>query len=103
MATAKVSQCVVVQSSKGLHIRPSEIVAKAAMQFESNISIELEGHTVDAKSILHIMTLGAQQGCEVKVVAEGADAQQAVQRMVQLIGADLDSDQSEQVTKEHAG
>lgn len=96
MAEQRLSQSVVVNNPAGLHVRPAEIVARAAMEFESQISLELEGHKIDAKSILHVMTLGARKGSEVVVEALGADARQAVLRMVEVVGSVFEKDQDDQ-------
>lgn len=103
MADEVLSQNVVVQNPQGLHVRPAEVVAKAATQFESRISLELNGHKIDAKSILHIMTLGAQQGSLVVIEACGADARQAVELLAELIGSDFESDNGDSVTQDRAG
>lgn len=103
MAEQRLSQNVVVQNPQGLHVRPAEVVAKAAMKYESQISLELDGHKIDAKSILHIMTLGARKGAEVTIEAHGADAQDAVQRLAELIGGPFESDHDDTVTQDRAG
>ena len=46
---------------------------KTAMQFESEISVALNDHKVNAKSLLHILTLGANQGAEIEIQADGID------------------------------
>jgi phosphotransferase system HPr (HPr) family protein len=103
MAELHSKRTTVVRNSQGLHVRPAEVVARAAMRYECHISLELEGHKIDAKSILHIMTLGAQQGSEVTIEARGADAQEAVEKISELIGGDFGCDDNETVTQEQAG
>lgn len=102
MAADREVQNVVVQNPLGLHVRPAELVAKAAMQYQSQISLEVEGQTIDAKSILHIMTLGARQGSTVVIHAQGADAQQAVKELADLIGGMFDSDEDHSMTQDQA-
>lgn len=92
MADDRQTQTVLVQNPNGLHIRPASLVATEAMRYESQITLELEGYTVDAKAALQIMTLGARQGSTITVAASGADASQAVQKITELIGAYFDSD-----------
>ena len=53
--------------------------------FGSKIEISNKGLTVDAKSIMSVMRLGASQGTALKVVAAGNDSQEAVAAIAKLI------------------
>lgn len=85
MSLSSVSRIVVVQNAQGLHARPAELVARTAMQFASQVEIVIDTHRVDAKSILNILTLGATQGTELSVEAQGDDAAAAVETLANLI------------------
>ena len=61
-----------------------------ANQFESSIMIGKDGEMVDCKSILSILTLGAAQGTELSLLADGADAQQALESIAQLFDTGFD-------------
>jgi phosphocarrier protein len=79
------ARTVVVNNPQGLHARPAELLARRALDFESQIEVIKEDFRVDAKSILHILTLGASQGTVLLLEARGADAEQAVDALVALI------------------
>ena len=51
----------------------------------SKIKLTAKGKTVDAKSILMIMSLGLTQGTELTISAEGDDAQAALDALTGLI------------------
>jgi len=76
---------VVVTNPQGIHLRPAEQVARLAEQFEAEITLTHETYSVDAKSIMHVMTLAAREGVELTLCAEGPDAQEAVDALVQLV------------------
>lgn len=78
----------IVANQLGLHARPAAELAKTANRFESLIQIAKDGVWVNAKSILGVMTLAAERGSELLVKAEGADAQAAVDAIVELIKQD---------------
>lgn len=78
-----------VANQRGLHARPAELIAKRALEFESSIEIIRDGQRVDAKSILHILTLGAECGTELMLEAQGIDAERAVDALAELIGSDF--------------
>ncbi len=89
MSVPEASRIVVVQHSQGLHARPAEMVAKTAMSFSARVEIVRDGHRVDAKSILNILTLGATQGTELSLEAYGEDAVAAVEDLAQLVEGDF--------------
>jgi phosphotransferase system HPr (HPr) family protein len=68
-----------------LHARPAGTLAIAAAQFSSAVSLTVGSSSIDAKSVLGIMRLGAASGQRVIVSAEGPDAQQAVAAIVAVL------------------
>ena len=58
---------------------------KKASEFTSTVEVLAKGKTVNAKSIMGIMSLGLGQGEEIVVKAEGADDAAAVDALVELI------------------
>ena len=49
---------------QGLHARPADLLVRLANQFESKILIGKNGEVVDCKSMISLMTLGAEKGTE---------------------------------------
>ncbi len=85
---------VVISNPQGLHARPAEMFARLALQFESTIEVIRENHRIDAKSILHILTLGAAQGTELTLHAQGEDAEAALGALVRLVESDFATDET---------
>jgi len=69
-----------------LHARPAGALAVAAGRFASAVSVTVDGHTADAKSVLGVMGLGATSGQQLTVSAVGADAQEAVAALIAILG-----------------
>lgn len=80
-----VEQRVTVRLPMGLHARPAAELAALAAQFTARIELVRDGHAVDATSPLGLMSLAAEPGCEVLVRADGDDAAEAVQRIVEFL------------------
>ena len=80
-------------NARGLHARASAKFVKLASGFDSEIQVTRDGVTVDARSILGLLMLGAGKGSEVGVVAEGPDAQQAIDALIDLVARRFDEDQ----------
>ena len=70
----------------GLHARASAKLTQAASAFSSEIWLTRNERRVNAKSIMGVMMLAAGKGSTVTVEAEGADAEQALAAILQLIG-----------------
>lgn len=76
---------VMVKNQVGLHARPATFFIQKANEFKSSIWIEKEERRVNAKSLLGILSLGIVGGTNVKVIADGADEQPAVDALIELV------------------
>ena len=74
---------------RALSAREASVFVTAAKRFQSTIQLQCSDKTVNAKSIMMILSLGLRAGSEVTIVAEGSDAQQAVDTLKALIEADF--------------
>lgn len=74
-----------VNNPKGLHGRPTGMVVHYAKKFTSNIFLEKDGKSADAKSIVSIMSLGVTSPASIMLAAEGADEAAAVDAMKEMI------------------
>ncbi len=80
----QVEKKVIVKNKAGLHSRPSSMIVKLASLVEGKIYIGTEGNMVNAKSIMGVMTLGAGQGTELLLQAEGSNAAEIVEKICTL-------------------
>jgi phosphotransferase system HPr (HPr) family protein len=74
-----------VNHEVGLHARPASMFVQTAAKYSSDIEVTHGDITANAKSILAVLTLGAHQGAEINIKAEGEDAQEALQALEELI------------------
>ena len=61
--------------------RPIAMLVQLASQFKSNIELRRDSMTVNAKSIMGMMTLGLVQGQNLEISIEGEDEQKAMKEM----------------------
>ncbi|MNH55675.1 Phosphocarrier protein HPr [compost metagenome] len=80
-------------NQRGLHARASAKFVKLASSFESEIRVTRDGVTVDARSIMGLLMLGAGIGCGVDIEAEGPDAAEAIEALSDLVARKFDEDQ----------
>lgn len=76
---------ITILNEQGLHARPASVFAKTANKFKSNISIVHGNDTINAKSIIIIMSLGLKKGEEIKIITKGEDEEEAMEALVSLI------------------
>ncbi|PHS18758.1 MAG: phosphocarrier protein HPr [Blastopirellula sp.] len=93
MSESQSTRTVIIQNKQGLHLRPADLLARLAYQFESNIEVENDGLSVNAKSVIDLATLGAGPGTELKLSATGTDAEKAVEAIAELIINFTDEDE----------
>ena len=88
-ASATVGIC----NQRGLHARASAKFVKLASSFEAEVRVTRDGSTVAARSIMGLLMLGAGNGCDVLIEGEGADAEEAVAALADLVARKFDEDQ----------
>lgn len=74
-----------IENSMGIHARPASVFVKTAGGFKSKIELTAKGRTIDAKSIIMVMSLGLSKDTEVVITADGPDEKKAVEELVALV------------------
>ena len=69
----------------GLHARPAALFVQTAKQFNCDVKVTHDEREANAKSILGVLTLGANQGAVITIRAEGEDAEQALAALEALV------------------
>ena len=69
----------------GLHARPSAMLVTAASKFEAQVFLTKDGLRVNAKSIMGVMMLAAEQGSVLVVEVDGADEEPALAELLKVI------------------
>lgn len=83
----RVSARASLVNEQGLHARPAAQIAAAVGGLAAEVTIGCEDRVADAASSLELMTLQAGCGMELRVAADGPDAEQAVAAVVDLVQA----------------
>ena len=85
-AAGGVETTLFIREELGLHARPAARLAQAAQRFQSRITLEYDNMTVDAKSILDILSLAAGRGASLTLRCHGQDADTAAKTLEELFG-----------------
>jgi len=74
-----------IRSRQGLHARPAALFVQVANRFKSKIRVRKGRQEVDGKSIMGLLTLAASRGSTIEVITQGADAEEAMVALEQLV------------------
>ena len=86
-----VERTATVANRLGLHARPAAELVKVANRFTASMEISKDGTWVNAKSILGVMTLAAEQGSTLAIKGDGPDAGDAVEAVAAVVERDWDA------------
>lgn len=94
-----VSQKVVVKNPSGLHLRPAGLLCRTAMEFKCRVMFTFRECTVNAKSVLSVLSACVKEGDEVNFICDGEDEEKALQTIIKAVedglGEELESWQLE--------
>ena len=91
-ASGQVIGTFTVRNENGLHARPSAVLVQTLKPFTAKINVEnLDRGTTpaNAKSTMKVVALGASKGARLRFVAEGEDAQQAIEALAKAFESGL--------------
>ena len=81
------SNPIIVPNAVGLHARPAAVLVNAAKTYPCEIRLHRGTRSVNAKSLVSIMSLGVKQGETITLSALGEQAQTAIDALSTLIAS----------------
>lgn len=78
---------LVIVNEKGLHVRAASELARAAARYQATVTVSRGADRVDGKSVMGLLLLTASQGTTIVVEAKGADADDAVTAIAELVAS----------------
>lgn len=76
---------VTVFHRQGLHARPAAVFVQIAKRFASHVKVKKGRKIVDGKSIMGLLTLAANRGARIAILADGEDAEQALEQLSAVV------------------
>jgi phosphocarrier protein len=83
------STLVTINHSAGLHARPATLFVQTSQKFTSDITVTFKEKTVNAKSLLSLLSLGIIQGSEININAIGDDSDDALSALSTLVAGNF--------------
>ncbi|OGR83866.1 MAG: phosphocarrier protein HPr, partial [Elusimicrobia bacterium RIFCSPLOWO2_01_FULL_54_10] len=81
-----------VQNRLGLHARPASLFVQTTNKFKSKIKVIKDAMEVDGKSIMGLLMLAAPMGTVLKIIADGEDEEEIVDRLKKLFNSRFGED-----------
>lgn len=81
-ATLKIVKSVKVKNALGLHIRPAAAIVKLLQGSKSEVFFTYKNETINAKSIMSILTLAAKKNSKIIISVSGEDASSTMNQLV---------------------
>lgn len=82
-----VTRTVTVTNLRGLHARAAAKFVTLAERYGASVDVIRDGQAVSARSIMGLMMLGAGQGAQLELQADGWDAKEALDALTALVEA----------------
>ncbi|MCL2522674.1 MAG: HPr family phosphocarrier protein [Erysipelotrichales bacterium] len=74
-----------VTALTGIHARPATELVNTAVKYKSEISLGIDGHYVDFKSIIGVMSLGIYKNKVFTIKVNGEDEQEALEDIIKVL------------------
>ncbi len=85
MTNERIERQVEIVNPLGFHARPAAEFVRLAASFHCDLWLEKDGVEVNAKSIMGVLMLAAEKGSQLMIRAKGADADDALAALGDLI------------------
>jgi len=101
MEENKATRSVVITNREGFHLRAATMFVNLARRFDSQIEVSKDCQQVDGKGTpLHLTALGAWEGDQLLLSADGNDAKEALDALVGLFAANFEAQSDRQQTQQ---
>jgi len=84
-ASLTLSAQLTLLNTQGLHARAAATFVRALNGLSVDVRVSWEGRTVNGRSMLDLMTLGAPRGSMLEVQVSGTDAQSALEALTKVV------------------
>ena len=85
-------QKVTLTNEIGLHARPASIFIRAAVKFPCDVTVEKNGRSYNAKSIMSVLSMSASNGDELTIKASGDKEEEAVKSLIDVVTNKINKD-----------
>lgn len=87
-----IEKILTVRNRAGIHARPAALIAQTANNFSAEIIMEKGSTTVNAKSIMGVITMAAGYNTTLTLKVDGSDEKEAAEAIEKLFDSKFEED-----------
>lgn len=87
-----VEKILTVKNRAGIHARPAAIIAQTANKFQCEINLTRDDTTVNAKSIMGVIAMGAGYNTQLTLQVTGPDESEAASTIEELFNSKFEEE-----------
>ncbi len=87
-----IRKTIKIKNKLGMHARPATMIVKAATKFRSEFKIVKDDIEINGKSIMGVMTLAAEFGSTLDLIADGIDEEYLIKEISELFDNKFDEE-----------
>ena len=87
-----IKKTIIIENKLGMHARPATMIVKAASKFRSDFRIRKDDAEINGKSIMGVMTLAAEYGSSLELIADGVDEEFLIEEITALFASKFDEE-----------
>ncbi len=84
-----VSRKIIIDIPSGLHLRPISVLCNRSIDFKSVITIKIGNKSVNAKSVLGVLSACVKHGDEIELICDGPDEEEELETFRGMISSGL--------------
>ncbi len=90
-----------IPGKSGLHARPAAVFVDTAKQFKADVHVRYGDTVANGKSLVSLLKLGVESGATIRIMAQGPDESEALQKLRAAVESRLGDD--DEGAAEHVG
>lgn len=85
----QMKKVITIQNETGIHARPAAVLVQTATKFSSDVMIEFKDKSINAKSIMNILSASLRKGDEITLNITGSDEEEAMKTIAELLNSNF--------------
>ncbi len=82
-----IKKTIIIDNQLGMHARPATMIVKAASKYRAEFKIKKDDTEINGKSIMGVMTLAAEYGSSLELIADGVDEEYLIEEIAELFAS----------------
>jgi phosphocarrier protein len=81
----RIEKEITVMNRQGLHARPAALFVQIASKYDAKVTVKKNEESVNGKSIMGVLMLGAEYQTKITVIADGDDAEAVIKDLEEFL------------------